>query len=262
MNKENIFEVSDNENYDLTLVVPYYNPGPILKKYILELSSVLNATHSHYEIITVSDGSTDGSINGLDGLLPANKLRNIGLSKNHGKGQALRVGLAQGRGKYLGFIDADGDIPANQLFEFIEKTKESNIDIIIGSKRHPDSEVVYPPIRRIYSWLYQQIIKILFRLSVKDTQVGIKFIRMEVLEEVLPIMLEKRFAFDLELFVVCRKLGYKKIVELPVHIQKRFTSTISIKTAKDIVIDTLGIFYRLYISHYYDNAISNSKLKN
>lgn len=244
----------------LSLVVPYYNPGPSLVKHVLEISQVLEQSGVDYEILAVSDGSTDLSPRSLDGLLPY-VLRNIEMPRNHGKGQALRVGLSQSKGRYLGFIDADGDIPAIQLLQFINTIKQSQPDIITASKRHPGSEVFYSPTRRLYSWGYQQVIRILFHLSIRDTQTGIKFIRRDTLVDVLPLMVEKRFAFDLELFVVAKHLGYKDIVELPVQIKRRFTSSISIKAIKGILLDTLGIFYRLHFLHYYDHSKERINLK-
>ena len=65
-------------------------------------------------------------------------------------------------------------------------------------------------------------------------------------------MLEKRFAFDLELLVVARHLGYRRVIEAPVEIGERFTSTVSIHAVQGIVLDTLAIFYRLHLLKYYD----------
>jgi hypothetical protein len=65
-------------------------------------------------------------------------------------------------------------------------------------------------------------------------------------------MLEKRFAFDLELLVVARHLGYRRVIEAPVEIRERFTSTVSIHAVQGIVLDTLAIFYRLHLRKYYD----------
>lgn len=241
---------------DITLVIPYYNPGSALSRHVTELSGVLDDKGLSYEIIAVSDGSTDGSPDTLTGLLPSSILSSIALPRNYGKGQALRVGLTQGRGRYLGFIDADGDIPARQVADLIDLVRETKPDIVTGSKRHPDSEVYYPPVRRVYSWGYQQLIRVLFNLSVQDTQTGLKVIRREVLAEVLPLMVEKRFAFDLELFVVAKRLGFTKVVEAPVLIQRRFTSTVSLKAVRGMMIDTLGIFYRLRILGYYDRDVA------
>jgi glycosyltransferase involved in cell wall biosynthesis len=165
--------------------------------------------------------------------------------------------MSQGKGRYLGFIDADGDIPAEQLLSFLDVVREEGPDIVTGSKRHPDADVFYPPLRRLYSWGYQQLIRLLFHLTVRDTQTGIKLIRSDVLRQALPLMVEKRFAFDLELFVVARRLGFHRIVELPVRIERRFTSTISLKAVRGMLIDTLGIFYRLRFLHYYDRSLAD-----
>ena len=243
----------NQSDVDLSIVVPYYNPGAALSKHVAGLVEVLEASELRFEIIAVSDGSTDGSPDTLTNLFP-DLLKNTNLSENSGKGQALRVGLMQGRGKYLGFIDADGDIPAIELLGIIEVIRASEPDIIIGSKRHPSSVVHYPIVRRVYSWGYQQLIKTLFHLSVTDTQTGLKVLRRDVVREVLPLMVEKRFAFDLEFFVVARRLGFREIVEVPVVIQRRFTSTISMKAVRGMLLDTLGIFYRLRVLRYYDRT--------
>jgi hypothetical protein len=120
-------------------------------------------------------------------------------------------------------------------------------DVVLGSKRHPMSHVSYPLNRKIMSWTYHKLTRLLFRVNVRDTQTGLKMIRREVLAAVLPLMLEKRFAFDLELLVVARLLGYTRIFEAPVRIDYRFDSHIGIRQVLQIVIDTLAIFYRRYI---------------
>ena len=130
--------------------------------------------------------------------------------------------------------------------------KSSDSDIITGSKRHPDSDVIYPLIRRLYSWGYQQLIRVFFDLTSSDTQTGLKIVKRDVLNAALPLMVEKRFAFDLELFVLARKLGYSNVVEIPITIKQRFRSTISLKAVVGMMTDTLRIFYRLRIRRSYD----------
>jgi O-antigen/teichoic acid export membrane protein len=233
---------------DLTLVIPFYNPGSRLAPHVQDVTAVLRAAQVTFEVIAVSDGSTDGSPSSLAGV---GQVRVVQLARNQGKGAALRVGLAQGRGRYLGFIDADGDIPAAQLNHFLAATRTGEPDVVLGTKRHPDSDVVYPPLRRLYSVGYQQLNRVLFQLPTRDTQTGIKLIRRETLAAVLPKMVEKRFAFDLELLVVARRMGYSNFVELPVRITERFTSSISLKAVRGMLLDTFAIFYRLRIAHFY-----------
>ena len=180
------------------------------------------------------------------------RLTNVVLAQNQGKGAALRVGLAKGRGRYLGFIDADGDLDPILLDSFQTMVRLYSPDIILGSKRHPLSEVEYPFLRRVYSWGYQQVVRLGFRLNIKDTQTGIKLVRRDVLSAVLPRMLEKRFAFDLELFVIARRLGYKRFLEAPIRLRHQFTSTVSWRSVYRSLLDTMAIWYRLRILHYYD----------
>jgi O-antigen/teichoic acid export membrane protein len=233
---------------DFSLVIPFYNPGSRLAAHVRDVTRVLHAARMTFEVIAVSDGSTDGSPASIAGI---GQVRVVLLNENQGKGAALRVGLAQGRGRYLGFIDGDGDIPAGQLSQFLAATRTGDPDVVLGTKRHPDSDVVYPPVRRLYSWGYQQLNRVLFQLPTRDTQTGIKLIRRETLAAVLPKMVEKRFAFDLELLVVSRRLGYCNFVELPVRITERFTSTISVKSVWGMLLDTFAIFYRLRILRFY-----------
>ncbi|MHB8506616.1 MAG: glycosyltransferase [Acidimicrobiales bacterium] len=237
---------------DLTLVVPFYNPGSRVVDHVGQVVSTLSALGATFEVLAVADGCTDGSEALLDGLDHVQVLR---LPQNQGKGAALRLGLMTGRGEYLGFIDGDGDIPASLLSRFVDAIDQAP-DLVVGSKRHPDSDVVYPALRRLYSWGYQQLNFVLFRLPVRDTQTGVKLVRREVVAAVLPRMLEKRFIFDLELIVVARRMGYRRVVELPVTILERFTSTISVRAVGNMLVDTAAVFYRLRILRYYGGTPS------
>ena len=235
---------------DVTVVVPFYNPGPRFRPNIDRLVEVLSSSGSSFEIIAVSDGCTDGSDGCLEGL-DQRLVRFVSLPRNRGKGQAVRMGLAMGRGRYLGFIDSDGDLDPALLLPFLTLVDLYEPDVVLGSKRHPLSDLDYPPVRRLYSWGYQQLVRFLFRLNVRDTQTGLKLVRREVLAEALPRMVEKRFAFDLELLVVARRLGFTRFVEAPVAIEERFSSTISLRSIRPMLVDTLAIFYRLRILGFY-----------
>ncbi len=236
---------------DLTLVVPFYNPGAGLHDYLGRVLDVLESTGITYEVLAVSDGSTDGSESTIADLLD-DRCRLLTLPRNTGKGQAVRTGFLVGAGTYLGFIDADGDLPADLLANFIERARSDRPEILLGSKRHPGSVVHYPPTRRLYSWGFQLLVLGLFHLHVRDTQTGVKLIRRDVLATVLPLMREEGFAFDLELFVLARRYGFGRLVELPVVINQRFKSTVSVRTAAQMLADTTRIFLRCHLTRAYD----------
>jgi len=247
---------SDASAVELTVVIPFYNPGAtvIYDTVATAVAALANAGIS-FEILAVSDGSFDGSEDALAPLL-SDTVHCLILPENAGKGRAVREGLQRGRGEYLGFIDGDGDIPPDLLVTLAAIAREDRPALIVGSKRHPQSTIFYPRTRRLYSWAYQQMVRILFGLSVKDTQVGLKLIRRDVAQRVVPLMKENRFAFDLELLALVRHQGYEEIYEAPVRINVRSGSTISFKAIISMIRDTVGIFWRFRVRHSYDQRQS------
>jgi hypothetical protein len=106
-------------------------------------------------------------------------------------------------------------------------------------------------LRTLQSAVYQQLIHLLFNLNIRDAQAGLKLFRRNVLEDVLPLLTVKKFAFDLELLVVAQQLGYRSIVEAPIRLTAHFKRTVDPRTVLGILRDTIAIYYRLRISGYY-----------
>ena len=234
---------------DLSVVLPCHNAAAGLGRVLEALLAQLDGTET-YEVVVVSDGSTDAT-GDVARSFGSDLVRVIEYPVREGKGHALRVGLREARGKYVAFCDADGDIAPEALQPFLTLMRLYEPDVVIGSKRHPLSDVYYPPLRRVLSWTYHKAVRLLFRVNVSDTQTGFKLIRRDVLTAVLPRLLEKRYAFDLEFLVVARSLGYGRVLEAPVKIEYRFTSQLDPRAMIGIGLDTLAIFYRHYILNTY-----------
>lgn len=241
----------------LSLIIPVYHQERTIRKQLQNILAELAQITVPYEVIVVVDGMDDKSFEEAK-KVKSNKLVVTGYKTNHGKGYAVRFGMAKSHGEIIGFLDAGGDLSELGLSMMLEHFKWYNADIIIGSKRHPVSKVAYPLARRILSFGYQMLVKLLFGLTVRDTQVGMKLYRREVLEDVLPRLLVKQFAFDIEILAVSYYLGYKRIFEAPIELD--FTGASSITSVSVLRViwrmlwDTLAVFYRLRILHYYDNT--------
>lgn len=237
---------------DLSVIVPSYNGASYIGDTITRLRRCLNEANIRHEVIVVSDGSWDGTgriaiETGIDDL------RVVHYPQNRGKGFALRTGLARARAPYIAFIDSDGDLDPADLTKFFQLMALYDAHLVIGSKRHPLSEIQYPWTRRLMSWVYHKLVRLLFGLKVRDTQTGIKLVRRDVLLAVLPVLLEKRFAFDLEFIVAARRLGYRRVLEAPVSLSYKFASTISASAARGVLLDTAAIWYRRFVLHWYDD---------
>jgi hypothetical protein len=247
----------EDEPVELTIVVPFYNPGAVLRTHLFTLVETLERERVTFEVIAVSDGSTDHSEQLVAELEPRG-VRTIVLERNQGKGVALHVGLAAARGRYLGFIDADGDIPSELWHTFLVLMRMYEADMVIGSKRHALSDVHYPLLRQVYSHIYQHMVHVLFRIDVADTQTGIKLFRREVLADVLPLIVERGFVFDLELLVVARRRGWRRVLEAPVRVEHRFRSTISIGSVVRMIRQTVWLALRLHVLRSYDTPSTAS----
>ena len=106
----------------------------------------------------------------------------------------------------------------------------------------------------MYSFGYQLLTRILFGLQVKDTQPGMKIFKKEVLECIMPRLLIKRWAFDVEMLaVVANYCGYRKIFEAPIELEHQFNSSVNSKVVFNMLWDTCAVFYRMYILKYYDD---------
>ena len=184
-----------DDEIEISMILPCYNPGPGLTEFLERLTVELQTVGS-YELIVVSDGSTDESVE-VARRFASPSVRVLHDTERAGKGHALRVGLTMARGSFVGFIDADGDIDPQAVGPFLSLMRLYGPDVVLGSKRHPMSQVSYPALRRVMSWVYHKLTRVLFRVNVRDTQTGLKLVRRDVLAQVLPRMFEKRYAFCL-----------------------------------------------------------------
>jgi len=245
----------------LSIIIPAHKQEKTILKDITNIYEVMSHTRWDFEIIVVVDGLIDKTLEEAKKLKKPN-VTVVGYETNKGKGYAVRYGMARAEGDFISFIDAGMDIDPNGISMLLEHMVWYDADIIVGSKRHPVSQVQYPFIRKIYSFGYRMLCKILFGLDLKDTQTGLKVFKRKVLEKVLPRLLVKEFAFDIEVLAVAYHLGFRKIYEAPVKINldlnnTHFTGAIIFDPfIKKMLTDTLAIFYRLKILNYYDDESS------
>ena len=198
----------------LSVVMPVYNEGAIIRANLRRTAEVFR-THGAFEIIATNDGSADNSSAELQAaVVEIPELRVLDLP-HRGKGEALRQGTRAAKGEWVIFLDSDLDLPPEQVELFLILQKTHNADAVIGSKMHPDSNVDYPLIRRIYSRGYYLLVKLLFGLPVRDTQTGLKLVRREILAKAVEKTRVEGFAFDLELLVHLVEAG-AKMAEAPV----------------------------------------------
>jgi glycosyltransferase involved in cell wall biosynthesis len=240
----------------LTLIVPIYNGAGYVAENMREIVRALETLGESFEVLVVCDGSTDDTAAEV-GNIADPRIRLLSYEQNHGKGHAICFGVTHARGRLVGWLDADLDIEPEAIVTAVRMFEHAEIDAVIGSKRHRDSQVDYPPLRRLLSRGFQLLARLLVQVNVRDTQVGAKVFRREMLDVVAPLLLIKRYAFDLELLAVGVEFGFDRIEEIPIRLHYSFTGTsINRQAVQRMFLDTLAIAYRIHLRHWYVRQFS------
>ncbi len=243
---------SDFENAFVSVVVPVFNEAPHIIENLSLLLEELESSFKRFEIIVISDGSTDGTnIKMFQFQCTELKLRIF--PENSGKGAVVREGFREARGDYILFIDGGMELHPREIRIFIGLMLLYDCDIVLGSKRHPQSRIDYPWFRKFLSWIFQKFIRFLFHVDVTDTQVGMKLFRREVVEAIEPYLEINRYGFDLELLSLAKIKGFKRMIEAPIQMNYFAKNKRSVwfelwhvfKVGLSLLKDTIKLYLRL-----------------
>ncbi len=229
-----------SEEGHISVVVPAYNEEACVVESLERLNKQLSATFRDYEIILVSDGSTDDTSQRARETLNEH-LQVVELPVNMGKGRAVTEGAMVATGQVVALCDADLDLHPEMLVPMIEAVQNGHTDVAIGSKRHELSEVNYPVWRKFLSRSYQVACRMLFGLGLTDTQTGQKAFRREDLMEVLPTVRSDGFAFDMDLLARLHDRG-RTIQEFPIVLTYSYGTTVSLRTSVRVLSETLRLW--------------------
>lgn len=237
----------------LSVVIPAHNEERRLSKTLEEIDKYLSRKEYDYEILVVNDGSKDKTAEVCRNLISTiRNLRLIDNKTNQGKGAVVRQGILEAKGDFRLFTDADNSTSIEQI-EKMWPEFERGLDVVIGS-RDIKGAVLDPPqpwLRHIVLGegfkLYRKIIAGLW--DVQDTQCGFKCFKKEAAESAFPKCKINRFAFDPEILIIARKMGYK-IKEVPVYWKNDPDSKVKPKWIINMAIDLLKIRWNLITGKY------------
>ena len=242
-------------NQTISIIMPAYNEGENIFENIRTTHEVIHEACLDAGIVVVDDGSSDNTLEEIERA--AGTFENVTAARNPynmGKGMALRTGFDRADGDIVVFLDADLDLHPSQIKKLLAELEKGPYDVVVSSKHHPESKLSYPLKRKVASYIYYMIVRVLFGLPVRDTQTGLKIFRREVLDDIFHRLLVKAYAYDVELLATAVRFGYS-VHEVPVILEfKRGLDwgRINMSDVAKIFIDTLAIFYRLRILRYYD----------
>jgi glycosyltransferase involved in cell wall biosynthesis len=224
-----------------SVIIPAYKKESAISEVISSIYHIFSLTEETFEIILVCDGEIDQTAQ-IAKSLRIVELKVLSYKENRGKGHATRKGCEEALGEVLIITDADMDLAHERIYPLIKLLEENEADLVVGSKIHPDSIVDYPPFRKILSYCYRLLIRVLFRLKIGDTQTGMKVAKNHSMSLVLDTLKIDGFAGDLEIIVAFHRMNLR-ILEGPVTLNYQFSSSINLNSIIKMLIGTAGVFF-------------------
>lgn len=123
----------------VSVIIPVYNPGPILEKC---LESIINQSYRSLEIILINDGSSDNS-DEICRRFADNDQRIVYISQlNSGVSATRNRGISTATGQYVCFIDSDDFVDPDYVSAMIDAATASDADIVIQGLKTLENDVV------------------------------------------------------------------------------------------------------------------------
>jgi len=209
-----------------SIVIPAYNEEDRMRTCLDEILEFFESKrkqgvqNTNFEIIVCNDGSKDKTSQialaytdkiGHD----VNGLRLLELSKNRGKGGAVRKGVLASRGEYILMCDADGATKFSEIEKLITCMVSNTLNgkfgrCVVGSRHHlaEDSIAKRTFFRTILMKGFHFFVKYIGNVhSIHDTQCGFKLFNKTAAKFLFSNLHIERWAFDVELLYTCEEHG-------------------------------------------------------
>jgi dolichol-phosphate mannosyltransferase len=252
--------VSENRSLPesrISLIIPIFNQATKISYSLEKIKQALEVAFSNYELIVVNDGSTDDTLTILRDMEAKDEhVHVISYTPNRGKGFAVRQGVLHSHGDAVIFLDGDLDISPNLIKDYVEGLRTS--DLVIASKRHPESIVRIPWSRAFLSRAFHILIKLTIGIAQTDTQAGFKAGKGDIMRTIFRNVSVNRYAFDVELLTIASIL-HLRVQEMPVimKIERKFNT----KEIVNMFSDVMRIYYKHKLLHRYDKELIGFSVK-
>jgi len=211
----------------LSIIIPAFNEEHRLPRALEQIFGFLNEQSYSAEVLIVENGSNDQTFELAQKFAAQYQNLHIFQEKTRGKGNAVKRGMLEARGKYRFLCDADLSMPIAEITKFLPPALNGT-DIAIAS-REVEGAVRYdePQYRHFTGRIFNNLIRLLVLPDLQDTQCGFKCFRAEVAEEVFRYQTLTGWSFDVEILYIAQRKGYR-IREIPINWHFKADTKISI----------------------------------
>lgn len=227
------------ENIEISVVIPCLNEDKTLKTCIDKCKQAFKELNINGEIIVSDNNSTDNSIE-----IAKNSGVKIVHCKEKGYGRTLKAGFNIAQGKYIVMGDADNTYNFLEIPKFYNKIKETDADLVIGSRLKGKIEKGAMPLvsRYIGTPFLTFLINIIYKTKISDAYCGLRIFKNDAYQKVKLHAIGMEFALEM---IIVFKLNNLKIEEILTTLSKDVEGRIPhLKIIKDGIRSLQVIFSR------------------
>jgi glycosyltransferase involved in cell wall biosynthesis len=238
---------SKSEDVELSIVIPFYDEEKNVGIVTESLVSALKKAGICFEIILVNNGSNDGTDKEIDRAIKIFGpfvVKQV-IKVNQGWGWGVISGLRICKGNYVGYMVGDGEINPHDVVKVYDLIKGQQ-EVLVKARRLIRNDGL---IRIVLSWIYNNIVYLLYGLRIRDVNATPKIFNKNLLNTL--DLESKRDFLDCELLAKVTTLG-DEILEKTVIPPKRMVgrSHVNIKTICTLIIDVVSFKLKRRLSSW------------
>lgn len=245
----------ENKPY-LSVIIPTYNESSRksadLKNNVIEIGNYLKDKGVDYEVVVVSDGSKDNTVEFIRSLSGyVSRMEMIDRKENKGKWYSVREGLLKARGQFRLFTDADGATSIKNMEKFWSHMQKGG-QVMIGSRDLKESKIEkhQPKWKELMGDAGNYLIQFMLGLGgIKDTQCGFKILSEKAVLDIISQMKVDRWGGDFEMLMLAKKKKYA-IIEEPVVWVDAGESLVDIKGYLNTLKELVQVKWRMITGQY------------
>eukprot|EP00602_Paraphysomonas_sp_CaronLab_P006025 CAMPEP_0185017652 /NCGR_PEP_ID=MMETSP1103-20130426/579_1 /TAXON_ID=36769 /ORGANISM="Paraphysomonas bandaiensis, Strain Caron Lab Isolate" /LENGTH=232 /DNA_ID=CAMNT_0027547163 /DNA_START=65 /DNA_END=760 /DNA_ORIENTATION=+ len=202
-----------------SVILPTYNEKDNLPLIVWMLNKYFTQENLSYEIVIVEDNSPDGTLHvakRMQQIFGESKVIILSRPEKLGLGSAYIDGLKKCTGNFVLLMDADMSHHPRHIAEFIRKQKESDYDVVTGTRYANGGGIAGWDMKRVITSRGANLLaNILMNPDVSDLTGSFRLYKKKVLEDLMQSVRGRTYVFQMEVIVRAQLKGYK-IAEVPI----------------------------------------------
>lgn len=214
---------------ELSLIIACYNESETIEETLPRVKRFLDQIRVSFELIVIDDLSKDNTTALLEKVLVGYPVSNfVKHQKNTGRGGVIKEGILLAKGKTVGFLDIDLEVPEHYILPCMMLMNQN--DMVIVTRLY--NFHWYSIMRWFTGIVYIELMQFFTGIRYKDTEGGYKFFNREKILKVIEKSENNHWFFDTELVCLAHFMGLK-IAELPVVFTRRNDKTSTVRLFRD-----------------------------